>query len=149
MYLDALTGLQKSATYLTVSRNFVILAFYMAYYICRLRYSSTNDSFSISLKKSIVSNDVVFSFNFVKISYNFILVVSREHKIKNSVWLFNEHFTPSEVVNYQWPAYHLHMHGVERVKHIQLFKTPFRFRELRVSFLLQFLRDKTRQTSNR
>lgn len=85
MYLDAFTGLQKSATYLTVSRNFVILAFYMAYYIFRLRYSSTNDSFSISLKKSIVSNDVVFSFNFVKISYNFILFVSRERKIKNSV----------------------------------------------------------------
>lgn len=103
MYLDTLTGLQKSATYLTVSRNFVILAFYMAYYIFRLRYSSTNDSFSISLKKSIVSNDVVFSFNFAKVSYNIILVVSREHKIKNSVWLFNEHFTPSEVVNYQWP----------------------------------------------
>lgn len=34
------------------------------------------------------------------------------------------------------------MHGLERVKHVQLFKTPFRFRELRVSFLLQFLRDK-------
>lgn len=60
MYLDALTGLQKSATYLTVSRNFVILASYMAYYIFRLRYSSTNDSFSISLKNRLERCSIQF-----------------------------------------------------------------------------------------
>lgn len=69
MYLDALTGLQKSATYLTVSRNFVILAPYMAYYIFRLRYSSTNDSFfqlifqtnfSISLKNRLERCSIQF-----------------------------------------------------------------------------------------
>lgn len=60
MYLDALTGLQKSATYLTVSRNFVILASYMAYYIFRLRYSSTNDFFSISLKNRLERCSIQF-----------------------------------------------------------------------------------------